>query len=200
MSDVLADTHAIVSGTHRKPVMSRSLTVITILAAVGPAASAPRLKDKPRGDYFPTMVGDRWVIEMRYESSSEEYTELITAVEKTDGGRVISVAREVDGKVDTRLSRVRVTDKGLFRISQNGSEYDAPYCILKRPLEPGDAWKTVASVANGASRMEIEYRVGKEEEVEVPAGSSGPFGSTARGKLAADRFGRCFGMTPGSGS
>lgn len=150
--------------------MSRQLTVFLVLTAVAPLGSAPRLKDAPGGDYFPTTVGDRWEIEMRYADRTDEYTEVVTAVEKKDGVRLVSVGREVNGKVGPQLSQVRVTDKGVFRVSLQGSVYDEPYCILKLPLKAGDSWTAEPVAGGGASSSTLKYKVGKEEVVEVPAG------------------------------
>src|SRR5688500_2877984 len=114
--------------------MTRLLAACAILLAVAPVGSAPRLKDEPRGVYFPMTVGDRWVVEMRYATTTSEYTETVTAVEKADGGTVVTVARGADGQPDSH-SQVKVTDQGLFRVSNLGTTYDPPYCILKFPVK-----------------------------------------------------------------
>jgi len=149
--------------------MSRCLAAGVILAAVGSAGSAPQLKDRPAGDYFPTTVGDRWVIELQYKTHSVSYTEVVTAVEKKDGARVVSVGREEDGKVGPVTSDVRVTDRGLFRTSLLGTEYDEPYCILKLPLKAGESWTSQVK-SDGAVTSTFKYKAIQEETVEVPAG------------------------------
>jgi hypothetical protein len=149
--------------------MSRRLAALVVSALVAPVGSAPRLKDALAGDYFPTTVGDRWVTEMRYNSGTSEYTEVVTAVEKTDGGVVVTVGREADGKLLPQTSDVRVTDKGLFRVSLLGTVYDEPYCILKLPLKPGTSWTTQVK-SDGTVNSTFKYRAIKEETVEVPAG------------------------------
>jgi hypothetical protein len=149
--------------------MSRHLAGCVILVAAHVAGSAPKLKDLPAGDYFPTTVGDRWVTEMRYPSGTSEYTEVVTAVEKKDGGRVVTVGREANGKLLPQTSDVRVTDTGLFRVSLLGTVYDEPYCILKLPLKPGESW-TAQVKSDGTVTSTFKYRAIKEEAVEVPAG------------------------------
>ena len=148
--------------------MPRRLAACLVLVAVGPADPAPRLKEEPPRAYFPMTVGDRWVVEMRYATSSAEYTETVTAVEKADGGTVVTVGRGGDGQPDS-LSRVKVTDQGLFRMSNLGTTYDPPYCILKFPVRPGQAW-TSEVTTGGAVRTTFKYKVVQEEDVEVPAG------------------------------
>ncbi len=149
--------------------MSRHLAACLILVASGLAGSAPKLKDLPAGDYFPTTVGDRWVTEFQYKTNTVEYAEVVTAVEKRDGARVVSVGRESGGKVGPQTSDVRVTDKGLFRVSQLGTAYDAPYCILKLPLKPGESWTSEVR-SDGTVTSTFKYKAIKEETVEVPAG------------------------------
>ena len=148
--------------------MTRLVAAFVVLLVVGSLGSAPRLKDQPPGIYFPTTVGDRCVVEMRYATTSAEYTEVVTAVEKTDGGTVVTVARGTDGQPDS-LSQVKVTDAGLYRMSHLGTTYDPPYCILKFPLKPGQAW-TSEVTSGGAVRTTFKYKAIEEEDVEVPAG------------------------------
>jgi hypothetical protein len=149
--------------------MSRCLAACVILLAVAPTESAPRLKDVPGGPYFPTTVGDRWVTEMRYQTHTTEFTEVVTAVEKKDGALLVTVGREVDGAVGPNQSQVRVTDKGLFRLSNLGTVYDAPYCVLQLPPKLGNAW-TSEVVSGGTVTSTFRYKALKEEDVEVPAG------------------------------
>ena len=149
--------------------MSLRLAACVLLALVVPAGSAPRLKDASGGDFFPTTVGDRWVTQMQYKSGTSEYTEVVTGVEKKDGGLVVTVGREANGKLLPQTSDVRVSDKGIFRMSLLGTVYDEPYCILKRPLKPGESWTTQVK-SGGTVTSTFKYRAIKEETVEVPAG------------------------------
>jgi hypothetical protein len=149
--------------------MSRRLAACFVLVVVGPSGSAPRLKDAPDGPYFPTTVGDRWVTEMRYQSHTSEFTEVVTAVEKKDGALLVTVGRESEGVVGPNQSQVRVTDKGLFRLSNLGTVYDAPYCVLQLPPKPGNTW-TSEVVSGGTVTSTFKYKAIKEEDVEVPAG------------------------------
>src|ERR1700690_188595 len=115
--------------------MYRSLIAGIVLALGGTVRSAPRLKDLP--GYYPTTVGDRWVMEMLSKTSTSEYTEVVTNVEKKEGVLIGSVGREIAGKVGPQSSQMKVADKGLFRMSNLGTTYDSPYCVLKLPLKSG---------------------------------------------------------------
>jgi len=149
--------------------MTCRLAACFVLLVVAPIPSAPRLKDAPGGPYFPTTVGDRWVTEMRYQSHTTAFTEVVTAVEKKDGALLVTVGRESEGVVGPDQSQVRVTDKGLFRVSNLGTVYDAPYCVLQLPLKPGNTW-TSEVVSGGTLTSTFKYKAVKEEDVEVPAG------------------------------
>src|SRR5262245_55324877 len=149
--------------------MSRRLAAWVILTVVGPVGAAPKLKDQPEGPYFPVTVGDRWVIEMRYKARTTEYTEVVTAVEKKDGAALVTVDRESEGVVSSTPSQVRVTGKGLFRVSNLGTTYDAPYCVLQLPARPGDTW-TSEVVSGGTLTSTFKYKAVRFEDVEVPAG------------------------------
>lgn len=149
--------------------MSRlSLTLAAALLTF-PASGAPKLKAVPVTTYFPTTVGDRWVTEIKSADRTTEVTEVVTAVEKADGAVVVSIARENNGQIDTDLSRMKMTDKGLFRISNLGTVFTEPYCVLQLPSKPGTTWTAEAN-RGGATPTTFKYTAGKEEEVEVPAG------------------------------
>jgi hypothetical protein len=149
--------------------MNRCLAVVLVLVLSVPAGSAPKLKDAPVPVYYPTRVGDRWVTETKYADSTAEVTEIITAVEKKDDGLVVSIAREADGRASPNVSHVKVSDKGIFRMSQLGTAYDAPYCVLQLPLKPGATWAAEVK-RNGAVSSEFKYTAVQEEDIEVPAG------------------------------
>jgi Protein of unknown function (DUF3108) len=149
--------------------MRRCLAICVILVFVVPVESAPKLKDLPDAAYFPMTVGDRWVTEMQYKTFSSEYTEVVTAVEKKDEATLVTIGREVEGTVGPQVSQIRITDKGIFRVSSLGTVYDAPYCVLRLPLKVGETWTSeVGSGGNVTSTF--KYKAIKEEDVQVPAG------------------------------
>jgi hypothetical protein len=145
------------------------LISLAVLAVVPPAAAAPKLKDRSDRVYYPVTVGDRWVTEFRYPDRTVEVTEVVTAVETQDGARVESVSRENDGRASPDVSQMKVTDNGLFRVSQLGVAYAAPYCVLRLPLTPGATWTSEARSVIG-TEARLKYTAVREEEVEVPAG------------------------------
>ena len=101
--------------------MFRSTVSLVIgLLFVPIAGTAPKLKDRPAAVYFPSAVGDRWVTETKYPTSTSEVTEVVTAFETKDGATVVTFGREVDDKVGPAVSQMNVTDSGLFRMSTVG--------------------------------------------------------------------------------
>jgi len=154
--------------------MDRVLCACVALAFAVPAGSAPNLKDVPDRPYYPTTVGDRWVMELRGSNAGGEYTqrttEVVTAVEKNkDGDIIVSVSREVDGKFTPKPAQMKVSSNGLFRISVGETVFDTPYCVLKLPLKSGEKWTSEVKV-KAETQTTFKYEVAKEEEVEVPAG------------------------------
>jgi hypothetical protein len=152
-----------------KTMLFRILPFCVIVGFAMPAGSAPRLKEAPVPVYYPATVGDRWVMETKSAADAMEVsatiTEMVTAVEKKDGAVIVTVCREVDGKLQETKSQMKITDQGLFRISTYGTVYAEPYLVLKTPLKIGEAW--TAEVSKGST---FKYKVTKEEEIEVPAG------------------------------
>jgi hypothetical protein len=65
---------------------------------------------------------------------------------------------------------VHVSDKGLTRIGSGDRDLPVPVPMLKLPAKAGDSWSYEPAVPEGAEKRTITYTVGKEEEIEVPAG------------------------------
>ncbi|WP_020474617.1 TapB family protein [Zavarzinella formosa] len=149
--------------------MSRLLVICFVLVLAIPADSAPRLKDERTGPYYPAKVRDRWVMEIRNPDSTVEITEVVTAVETKDGATIVSIGREVAGNVGPEVSQMRISEKGLFRMSQLGTVFIEPYCVLQFPLKPGATWTAEAN-RGGTTPLKLQYKMAKEEDVEVPAG------------------------------
>jgi hypothetical protein len=149
--------------------MSHSPAAVLILALVGfPVAAAPALKGKA-AFYYPTKEGDKCVYEARTGTSTTEYTETVTKVETKDGKLVVSVGRELKDEV-IPISKVEVSEKGLFRVASGNQDLAIPTPLLKLPAKAGDSWTNEPAVPDGAVKRTVKYTVGKEEEVEVPAG------------------------------
>jgi hypothetical protein len=150
--------------------VSRTLAALVVLAlGTGPVSPAPTLKGEKEVLYFPTADGVKRVYEMRIGDNTIEIIEVVTKVEKKDGVWRVGLGREVDGEVQP-MTTVRVSDKGVFRVATAGRELPAPHPLLKLPAKPGDTWEWEQEGPPGAGTRKITYKVGKEEEVEVPAG------------------------------
>jgi hypothetical protein len=137
--------------------------LLALLVAV-PVSAAPAVKGTGGPLYFPTQVGAKTVMEISVDGAllgknpgAFEVTETVSAVEVKDGTYRVTVERESKGNFVTVYE---VSAKGVFRVASGGSALAEPVPLLKLPARPGDTWKTASGTAT----------VGKEEEIEVPAG------------------------------
>jgi hypothetical protein len=134
--------------------------VLTVAAPV-PKAKAPEL-------YFPTTEGTTRVMRTASEDgTSTEATQTVTKVEEKDGVYTVTTTREVGGQ--RREFRNEVSAKGVFSLPLPG-EKGEPRAALKLPAKEGDTWTTEQPAAGGRAGWTTKHTVGKEEEVEVPAG------------------------------
>jgi hypothetical protein len=106
--------------------------------------------------YFPTKVGSKWV----YQRGDTAVTEVVTAVEQKDGGKLVSVAREEAGK-RVPVEKILVSGKGLARVGAGGNDLGYELHLLSLPITPGQKWKFGAT----------EVTVVGFERIEVPAGT-----------------------------
>jgi hypothetical protein len=132
-----------------------------MVLAIAPAAPVP--KEMP--PYFPTQVGTKWV----YQDGDTEEVQVITAVEESTKGKVITVGKVKDGQV-VPWYEMLASDKSLSKLWCPSGQFDPPLCQLKLPPRPGDKWEFDSSL----SAVRFEYkgaaRVREPEWVEVPAG------------------------------
>jgi hypothetical protein len=147
--------------------MCRALATLAILTT-GLAAGAPALKGKVEPLYYPTRLGDKLVYEMQTGGAGTEITEVVTQVEKKDEALIVSIERELKGR-KVAPSQFSVSEKGVTRVATSGRELPVPMPLLKLPGKPGDTWTWEPDPA-GAAPRKTTYTLGKEEEVEVPAG------------------------------
>lgn len=123
--------------------MARLLTVLVsfvvaipfVLAAPVPTHLMPR--DPPLA--FPTQVGTTWV----YEGIDDERTVVISAVKELKDGSKLVTTENVgpDGKRTPDMVR-RVSADGIFLVSENGQDYDEPWCVVQLPHREGRVWET----------------------------------------------------------
>jgi hypothetical protein len=127
-------------------------------ALVAPAAPVPKhlMKGGPVY-YFPTTPGAKWV----YETGG---TFVVSEVEDTKGGKVVTVMSEAGGKL-TPSERMEVTETGLVRLSGGGSKFDVPLPMLQGPFRVGTTWEIKTSGAQGTGT------IAALETIKVPAGT-----------------------------
>jgi hypothetical protein len=139
--------------------MLRPLLLAAFTVSVAHAAPGPKGKDAV---WFPTREGDTRVYETREGGKVEPaYTDVVTKVEKKDAATHVTITRDYTGGGVRYVTTIAVSDEGLSRVAVNGKDLDRPVLLLKTPPKVGTKWE----LAGGG-----EYRVTKEEEVEVPAG------------------------------
>src|SRR5687768_3049115 len=102
--------------------MLRSLLVaaplLAILPAV-PAAPVPRHLFPQPPAYFPTRVGDRWVME--YETSGEDTPPyVVTAVEDAGRAKVVTVGRELRFDKVLPEGKYWVAGCGVYQLEAEG--------------------------------------------------------------------------------
>jgi len=148
--------------------MSRYAAAFITMALVAPGlAAAPALK-KPTY-YHPTREGDRRVYEIHAGDSVSETVDLVTKVEYKGDTVIVSVGRESKG-VDLPNSQVEVSKKGVIQIAIGNRKLRDPWPMLKLPAKPGDQWTFESEGPAGSGAFKTTCTLGKEEEVEVPAG------------------------------
>ena len=147
--------------------MSRSaLAALVVILVAGPAAPAPRLKEKtPAAPYWSVRVGAT----LRYQlDAGGESTEVVTAVDKTgDVTRVVSHSRKPDGTTAPEWT-VEVRPAGLFLVEQVGRPYDPPMQLLRFPVKVGDQWETAYGQGGQISRL--VRTVTETKALDTPAG------------------------------
>jgi hypothetical protein len=129
------------------------LRVIFAALALAPLAySAPLPKEQKTELYYPIQVGAKRVMEL----DGRETIETVEKVEAKDGKYRVSISTST-GKL---LNVLEVSAQGVSRIQVMSKDLDKPFILIKLPAKEGDSWEF----------LDYTYTVGKEEEVEVPAG------------------------------
>ena len=133
-------------------------------ALLAASLAAPIPKDKPAAVYFPTQVGAKRVLEWTINGGNKGGdTEVVTKVEEKDG--VYTVTLDWGARARAATGTFAVTDKKVRRVGVKGRE---DWTMLDLGVKAGDTW-THESEVRGRKRV-VTYTLGKEEEVEVPAG------------------------------
>jgi hypothetical protein len=137
-----------------------------LLLTASVSSAAPGTKEKVKGGelYFPIKEGTKLVLELQAGGKAIEVTDAVTKVEVKDSVYTVTVERRQGGLTATTV--FEVSAKGVSRVVP-GEETTA---LLKQPAKAGDTWAVEYPGQGKAPAAKATYTVGKEEEVEVPAG------------------------------
>ncbi len=130
----------------------------------------------PGDTYFPLGKGHKWVYKTDYDEDTLIVHE-VTASEKVGEAECLVMETRA---VNEKEERNRVLRKEWLAVSDEGvrihkvlrgrteMEVEAPFFKLKRDLRKDDEWEGEAKASENPAKH--HYRVGVEEDVEVPAG------------------------------
>lgn len=139
-----------------------------VAALLAASLAAPVPKPKAAELYYPIIEGTKWVMRTKSEDgTTTEVTHTITKVEEKDGTYTVTNIRDANGQ--RREFRNEVSAKGVFSLPRPG-EKGEPRAALKLPAKEGDTWTTEQPASGNRAGWTTKHTVGKEEEVEVPAG------------------------------
>ena len=151
--------------------MARLLTALFPLVTFVPLALAAPVpthlmpRDPPLT--FPTAVGTKWVYEL---PGGGEQTIVISAVkEEKDGSKLVTMEYEEDGKRAPYQVR-RVSDRGIFVLTDGGRKYEEPLCLVKLPHRAGATWDTNLRQVGDTDDQKGRRTAGAFEAIRVPAG------------------------------
>ncbi|WP_157369538.1 hypothetical protein [Zavarzinella formosa] len=142
---------------------------LAVLVTVGVSVAAPAPRDS-QGPYFPIRKGDTRVYETCHGDLKDEHTEVVTGVENRKGTLRVTHGWLSDGE-PRNLTTVIVSSEGVFNVIAENAEEQLLAPILKFPLKPGESWVVERGPDPfGTPFLRKTYTVGREEEIEVPAG------------------------------
>ena len=139
---------------------------VTALLAATLAAPVP--KAKPAELYFPTVEGTKRVMQLKTGDSTSETTEVVSKVTEKDGKFTVTISRDFGGRVID--IEYEVSAKGVFAVSDPNGKLAEPEPRFKLPAKEGDSWTVDRADRQRKRTGTATLTVGKEEEVEVPAG------------------------------
>ena len=140
------------------------LTVVSALAAPRPKGAPPP------APYFPTRVGEQWVLGFEEPHGTNMAPLVVTAAAERDGVTTVTVANvNRDGGRDPGFT-VEVSDKGVCVVANPRGKVDPPQWLVKLPAKAGDKWE-VPIAGRGGKPEAMVRTVAGEEEVVTPAGT-----------------------------
>ena len=138
------------------------------VAVLAPAGAAPRPKAPARPPlYWATAVGTEWVYAYKAGIDTSRVKRTIVGAESRDGGVLVSIDREWDGKTVPDC-RVLVSADGLLDLPLPGKEADRSHWLLKCPVIRGQSRELPREGWDPPVCTDVVAGV---EEVKVPAGT-----------------------------
>lgn len=118
----------------------------------------------PTTPYYPLQPGTSWTYK------TKEGNRFVMKVEKQDKVNDTPCARVVLLVENKEVGHecLSVTSDGVFRMAFGAATPDKPVRILKLPLMAGDSWDIDGKALGDTFKG--KFKVGKEEEITVPAG------------------------------
>lgn len=144
--------------------MARLITALSVAAlTVVVTSAAPVPKTAPKGPWFyPTAVGTKWV----YDNNGLEWVEEVIRAEERDGATRLTVRVTAPQAMDDTF---RIDKRGVYWLTFG--RYKMEQYRLRFPLDAGNSWEVRTPVQTGLAAQDGRMTVGKEEAVEVPAGT-----------------------------
>lgn len=140
-------------------------TALALLAAVALAPAAPVPKPVPKPPH-PTAVGAKWQYVFRGDERKVGVIELAKAEEKDGKTELTMPLTFPDGRV--LVERFVASAEGVWLLAQDDMTYDPPVLRWKVGAKTGDTW--TEKYVGGTTRYEVEFKVGKTEEITAPVG------------------------------
>jgi hypothetical protein len=140
------------------------VTSLALLMAI-PAIAAPVPKLKAQPDYYPSVVGTKWVY--GHEDGTNEHTREVTASSTKDGVTEFTVTWKEGGS--TQVWELKKDATGVFRTKQDRWAFEPAHKLLQPKMAEGDEW-TSEYTFGGGTKYSYTRTVGKAEAVKTPAG------------------------------
>jgi hypothetical protein len=149
------------------PRAARSLAALAALAALAGAVAAADEK-MPDTPYYPLVVGNTW----HYRAGDNRFQLKVAEIKSVDGKPRAKIDLVVNDKA-VSFEQVGVTKDGVVRYTFEGKEAKPPIEFLKVPPKADASWKIDSEVIDKAGKLPVKgtFKIGKEEDVKVPAGT-----------------------------
>jgi hypothetical protein len=152
----------------REPFMFRLVRPLVLAVILLTASSLAAQEAMPTTHWYPLTVGTTWTYKTK---DGNHFVMKVTKEDKVKAGESeIPCARIglfVDGK-EVGSECIHVKNDGVYRASFGTAIPDMPVQILKLPPKAGETWE-IKGKALG-DNFSGEFKIGKQEEIEVPEG------------------------------